>query len=461
VRTGAEVRVGLITLLAIALLAFFAYHIKGRLGAARTYTIYVTFDDARGLQRGDPVHLVGVRIGEVRAVEVTPPPRKAQVLLAIQKQHPLYRNYLFQIVSAGLIQERAIEVIPAPPGKEGLLLEDQTKVHGVTAPDLAQLLKAGQEVLISLNRTSEQLRSVLSSQQVLSGIERALDSFARAADSAAKMAATATEIAQEAEPKTEAALTQLRQAAEDVQATTGAIRSRVERGTTLEDFEVSARHLRETSQHMADLTGSLDELVSDPQVKTEVRELLSALRDTSLSLRKISSDLEVFSGELRKAAPSVPKVAQEAEGISTKLAQFQERLKPPEMHADFRVLYSSHAGRSFSTGNIDFSYPATPDRFLRLGVDDIGEESSANVQLGEQHRLGILRYGLVRSRLGLGLDFSLPRRSALSLDLFNPNALRADIFAEVPVGRTDWSLLTGARDLGEENLFIVGARLKR
>ena len=60
-RTGSEVRVGVITVLAILLMAAYVFYIRGYRAAADTYRIRVTFRDARGLQRGDPVRMDGVK----------------------------------------------------------------------------------------------------------------------------------------------------------------------------------------------------------------------------------------------------------------------------------------------------------------------------------------------------------------------------------------------------------------
>ena len=73
-RTGSEVRVGVITVLAIILMAAYVFYIRGYRAAADTYKVCVTFQDARGLQRGDPVRMVGVKIGEVATVEINTKP---------------------------------------------------------------------------------------------------------------------------------------------------------------------------------------------------------------------------------------------------------------------------------------------------------------------------------------------------------------------------------------------------
>lgn len=460
-RHGAEVKVGLITLLAIALLAVFTYYVRGSLSGRHTYTVFVTFANARGLQQGDSVRMVGKKIGEVVKVGITPPPLKAQVMLLIDKQYPVFKNYTFQIAAAGLFQERSIEVIPTAPGAEGLLLADQATVPGEAAPDLADMLRSAEGVMASFQGTAEQLQEVLGNKDLLAGVQRALASFADAADAGSRVAEITATLAERTEPEVTRILAELGQASSDLQETTGKIRQTIAEGTALDDMEATAGNVRELSKHLAEITGGLDELTSAPETKQELRESLAAIHDAAASLKRIGADMEVFSGELKKAAPSVPKVAKEAEQLTATVAGLQESLKPPSVHADFRVLYSGGAGRSFSTGNLDFSYPQAPRRFLRLGVDDIGEESNANVQLGEHQRTGSLRYGLVRSRLGLGFDFDLPRRGRLSVDLFDPNSLRSDVLLQTPLGRSDWALLMGGRDLGKDDRFVIGAQVRK
>jgi phospholipid/cholesterol/gamma-HCH transport system substrate-binding protein len=461
VRHGAELKVGLITLLAVALLALFTYYIRGSLGAKHTYAVFVLFDNARGLQQGDPVRMVGVKIGEVNSVKITPAPRKAQVMLVIDRQYPLYYNYTFQIAASGLIQERSIEVIPAPPGEEGLQLADQSKVAGTAAPDLSDLLQAGGTVLTSLQQTSEQLRSVMGDKELMGNVRKALESFALASDSARDLADTAAAIAQQSQPQTQEILTRLRMAAADMQSTTSAVRDTLQKGTTLQDLQETAANVRATSKNAERLSASIAELAGNPEVQGDLKGTVKDLRTMTATLKDVSADLKAFSGQLKEAAPSIPRVAKQAEQMTTTVTQLQERLKPPEMHADFYVLYSPKAGRSFSTANVDFNYPTMSQRFLRLGVDDIGEETGVNAQVGERMRLGAIRYGLVRSRLGIGFDYRPRGRAGVSVDLFNPNSLRADVMGDVPLANSDWSLMMGVRDLGKGNLYVVGGKVTR
>ncbi len=452
-RTGAEIKVGLITLLAIGLLLVFAFYIRGYRATAVTYKVCVTFDDARGLQRGDPVRMLGVKIGHVHSVEITPE-LKAQVNLSIDQKHELYDNYTFQVGTAGLIQERFVEVIPAPRDPYVSRLTDGVCVEGVVRPDLADIMEAGSSLLDNLDRTSRRLNLVLGDQEILSGIRQALQNFSSLADSVSTLA-------QQSEPEILATLRGIRSASADLQIMAAELRTGLTEGTTFADLQKTTRHLSEIAAKAERITTDLATLTSDADVQQQIRATISAVSDAAQSAKKVGADLEALSGELRKAAPAIPRVAQEAHEFADASAALRERLKPPEINAAFDVFYSPEAERSFSSARLDFK--TSGERFLRFGIDDIGEESDVNIQLGEQQRRAVLRYGLVRSNLGIGLDFDLPRETILSLDIFDPNNVRADLFADVPfvLGRGDWSLLAGVRDVGEEAVYVGGVRLKR
>jgi phospholipid/cholesterol/gamma-HCH transport system substrate-binding protein len=452
-RTGAEIKVGIITLFAVALLLVFAFYIRGFRATAVTYKIDVTFDDARGLQRGDPVRMLGVKIGQVHSVEITPE-LKAQVTLSIDGEQELYDHYKFRIGTSGLIQERFVEVIPAPREPYVNKLTDGASVEGIVRPDLSDLMDAGSRLLDNLDRTSRRLSLVLGDQEILTGIRDALQSFSQLAN-------TVSVLAEQSQPELLDTLSGIRSASADLKAVATEVRTRLTEGSALDDIEETARRLREIATRAERISTDLAKLTSDPDIEQQVRTTIAAVSQAAQSAEKVGADLEVVSTKLREAAPAIPVIAEEASEFAGASAVLRQRLQPPKIDAAFDVLYGPGADRSYSSARLDIG--AGQDRFLRIGIDDIGEDSTANIQLGEPQRRAVLRYGLVRSRLGIGADFDLPREITLSFDLFDPNALRADVLVKVPFvqGRAGWSLLAGARDLGEENVYVGGIRLER
>jgi|GEM_PF-2011908 len=461
-RSAAEVKVGAITLLALALLGVFIFYVRGYRVAAQTYQVCVIFDNAHALQIGDPVRLAGVKIGEVGSVSINPD-LKAEVMLTIYRSpnYTLYDDYNFRITTSGLIQERYIDVIPearTPYSKE---LKGGERVNGTAAPELSDFLDAGLGMLDSLRRTSIVLQKVLANEEVVNSVITALHSFTEVSDAAVEVAKSTRALADESRPRVLAAVDRFTDAVADMRAVTHQLQQQLARGGTFDDVRAAVASARQTTENTARITAAVAEAISDPQNRLKARETLDALHDMALSLKETSDNLRFVSEQLREAAPAVPKVAARAESAVADFDAIRERLKPPQIDAAFDVLYSPVAERSFSSGRLDIK--TSDERFLRLGVDDIGEQSAANVQLGDIQKRAVVRYGLVRSRLGVGLDLPLPRDATLSLDLFDPNDLRGDALFDVPMvlGRASWGLLAGVRDIGQDNLFVAGVRLRK
>jgi phospholipid/cholesterol/gamma-HCH transport system substrate-binding protein len=459
-RPGAEIKVGIITLIAIILVGAYLFYVRGYIAAAATYQVCVTFESARGLEPGDPVRMVGVRIGKVDSVEINPD-LKADVTLAIDERYDLYDNYKFQIAASGIIPERFVEVLPAPADPYATKMGDGFCVDGVVQPTLRDISDEGHKLLASLNRTSRALNVVLTDQEILMGLRSALQAFSAAAADASELATTTAALADESRPEIMAALRHLEGASADLRAVTAEVRSQLTEGGTLADVEETMHYARRAAANAAEATAVLAELAGDQEIQDQLREAVSAVHAAAMSAKQVGQDVEVLSGELRAAAPSVAKVASEAEKIAGAAESVRQSLEPPEITATFDVIYSGKADRWFPTGSLDFH--TRPNRFFRLGIDDIGEGNEFNAQLGDRHERFGVRYGLVRSRLGFGVDFPLPRRSSISLDIFDPNNVRADIYADIPIlpDRANWSILLGARDIGEEDLLVGGIRLER
>lgn len=459
---GAEVKVGLIALLGLALLAYFAFSLTGLRPGAATYPVCVIFDNAQGLVSGDPVRLAGVEIGEVQSVELEPTTRKAKVYLSIHRGVTLYDAYRFQISTSGLIQERFVEVLPPAVGHaQGRRLEYGQCVIGVSTPGLNELIASGAKVLENLDRTAQLLRTTLSDQAIIGKVKHALDSIAAASEAAGRLVAATTNMTESTGPQLKASLDDVRAASADAKAVAAELRRRVEQGETLDNLEAAAQRAREAFTTLERVAAEIEKVTGDEQVHADLRGALADLRESAAAARRITADFEATSKEVRSAAPAIPGAVREMGRVAEMSQAIRERLKPPEINARFDVLYGPTAGRTYSSADLYVS--TQPNRFLRLGIDDIGESSAANLQIGERQGNRILRYGLFRSRLGVGADLRVGKHGMLSVDVFDPNNLRADVLLGLPIlpGRTNVDFLLGARDLGDENLFVAGARFSR
>ncbi|MCL1972183.1 MAG: MlaD family protein [Endomicrobia bacterium] len=85
----------------------------GNFSLARTYTVYVYFDNASGLVKKAKVKIAGVDIGVLKDVELAG--SKARLRLAINENVALYQDAKAAIVSMGIIGTRYIDINPGDP----------------------------------------------------------------------------------------------------------------------------------------------------------------------------------------------------------------------------------------------------------------------------------------------------------------------------------------------------------
>jgi len=456
---GAEVKVGLIALLALALLAFFIFTISGYRLTSGTYPVCVIFDNAQGLQRGDPVMLAGVRIGEVRSVTVGAD-LEAHVILSIDRHYKLYPSYQFQIATSGLVQQLSVEVVPSAAGKEtGEPLRASQCVKGATTPTISDLLAVSTQVLTNLRTVSELLRTTLSDQQLVGQVKTALTELAQAAEAAARLAHSTSDLVEQARPDVVATMRNARAASDDIRVTTEVLRTKLAEGGTLDNLAAMSADMKRVAARLDRITEDVSQVTGNAKAREDLLATLEDVRVIAASVKRTAADVEVVAAKMKEAAPAIPGAVNKVSELGSAVQSLREGLKPPRVDANFDIVYSPKASRSYSSAWLDIH--TQPTGFLRLGVQDIGENTQVDAQLGQQLDRGVLRYGLFRSTLGVGFDFPV-RKNLLTVNLFDPNHLQADVLLAVPrVLGPNVDVLAGVRDLNEDNLFVAGVRLRR
>ena len=147
-----EFKVGLLTIVAIALLIFGYNFLKGQKVFSRNNTYYVVYKRVDGLLESNPVLLNGYQVGNVARISMTPYTSNLVIVqLDIQKQIQIPLNSTMSINSSGLLGDKAISL-------------NLWKPH--TAQERAQTLQyyqtgdtlKGKEEISLLNMATEQIQ---------------------------------------------------------------------------------------------------------------------------------------------------------------------------------------------------------------------------------------------------------------------------------------------------------------
>ena len=118
---GLELKVGILILIAAAILAGFVY-VLGNFSLSSGFTIYVDYNYSGSLQAGAPVKVAGIKVGKVRAVEFLggqiDPKTNRRVEVRVEawvedRAHDSIRQDAeFFINTAGVLGEQYLEIVP-------------------------------------------------------------------------------------------------------------------------------------------------------------------------------------------------------------------------------------------------------------------------------------------------------------------------------------------------------------
>lgn len=145
--------VGLFVVMGIAALIFLSFKVANiaSLGNEDGYQVYANFENIGKLKPKAPVMVAGVRVGEVRAIELDEEMFQATVMIHINDR---YRKFPLDtsasILTSGLLGEQYISL---EPGGEDEFLEEGSEIE-LTQPAFVLEKMIGQ-LLFNANKDSE------------------------------------------------------------------------------------------------------------------------------------------------------------------------------------------------------------------------------------------------------------------------------------------------------------------
>ena len=171
-----EWKVGLFVALGLVLVAALMVQFSKREAFfTPTYEIALQSRNVSGLKKGASVLLLGVNIGSVRTLELTPGARDVVVYLRILKQYQIHSDARFVIEQAGFLGDLYISVVPN--SNEGPLLHNHSVARCEEPFDLQEAARTGASLLRridltvrKINDTFERLDRTVLSETNLNGL---------------------------------------------------------------------------------------------------------------------------------------------------------------------------------------------------------------------------------------------------------------------------------------------------
>jgi len=169
----AQLRVGTMVIVSVAVLAIGIFFISGQVGfLTRRYTLKTYFSGAGGLREGAQVRLAGIAVGNVDRIRISPypePSRAVEVDMRLTRslQDQIRGDSVATIQTAGLLGESYVDISRGSAGHE--VVPDNGVVKGEEEADIKRIVQNTNDVISNLRVLSSKLNDITNQIQAGKG----------------------------------------------------------------------------------------------------------------------------------------------------------------------------------------------------------------------------------------------------------------------------------------------------
>ena len=505
--------VGTVFVLAVALFAVMFFFLRGTLAANNTYSFDVLFDDARGATADTPVTLAGVQIGKVERVRLTAA-QKADLKLQVKKEYAIPHGSQFTITTPLLGTSGTVVVVPpadaarrpndtvrdgenllgtqsgdltASFGKATVLLDQLTqtakkadllldkvttlagdpKIQGGLTQTVANINAASAN---GLKLTDKLNGLLLADNAQVQGLLRQTQAGAQVSlDNIAATTASIRDTTRENKSQIAAIVHNLNDTTSSVAGITGQANESLKGGNlqaAVANLKTTTDNLAQTTAKFNAIAGNFQSLTGDPKVQSNLRETVENIKESSAQANLLIERLSRLAGVRPKKAavivPGGPTVIVPG-GLPTVTPTPAPGLGAPYYLPRVDAVVNTR-DRRFRT-DIDALVPLSvaPVTFARAGLYDFGGANKLILQAGRG--LGTdgktdVRAGFYASKLSVGGDVGLGRRTTFSLDVYDPNNYHVDAKGVLMLA-PELGLIVGGESLNHHPGALIGLEYRR
>jgi hypothetical protein len=221
----------------------------------------------------------------------------------------------------------------------------------------------------------------------------------------------------------------------------------------LTTLNTTANTLAQTSENLRDATAGIKNIFGDPKVQDDVKAIPAELRRTLEATTSTAERMNNLLGGRRRSRDAAQ--TGDADGTGNAGEDGRQGALLGGFNFTARRL---NKGEDKIFGDIGFQTELFGGPF-RVGLDELGEGTRFTLQSGKflgDH--AAIRYGLYRSKLGVGADYRMGRFS-LEANLYDPNDRSWNVYGGVRLSR-GVELLLGRENRGSVRSNAIAVRLR-
>jgi phospholipid/cholesterol/gamma-HCH transport system substrate-binding protein len=171
--TWAQLRVGIMVIVSLAIFALGVFFISGQVGfLSRRYTLKAYFSTAGGLREGAQVRLAGIAVGNVERLRISSYPeanRAVEVVMQVSQayQDQIRADSVAIMETVGLLGESYVDISRGGVGQA--VIPDGGEVKASEEADIAKVVKNANDVISNLRVLSSKLNEITTQIQAGKG----------------------------------------------------------------------------------------------------------------------------------------------------------------------------------------------------------------------------------------------------------------------------------------------------
>ncbi len=413
-------RVGLLVIVALVILfAFLTFVKKGGMKENESITVYAMFKDASGLGKKSRIQIAGIAVGEVGNIELVG--TKAKVNLRIKKEIGLRTDATLIKRSESLLGDYMLDLTPGT--EEAPLLQNGQEIKNVLDAQCRE------QIMGSLSTITADIKAVTSSLRHVLGGEKGQGSLEAIVDNLVKLTGSVDATVHQSSERLDSILRNVEVVSGDVRKlTTGQQQSIADIVQNVDAISKDARDVIATIKKVVganegDLSGSV----------ASIKELLAKLDRSLGNIEGITQEVKEGKGALG-ALVANERLGQKISDTVDDISDFAGKLTGVELEVGLRTDYLVTAAAAKNTFSLRLT--PKPDKYYLLEVIDdprgsvdtiyvqqnppvagapavqkqtITKESlKFSAQFAKRYSFLTLRFGIIESTGGIGLDFSVP-----------------------------------------------------
>ena len=399
-----EAKVGAFTALGIVLFGAAAMLLGGvSLGKDSGYTLYAGFHEVVGVAPQSMVRLSGVPVGTVK--EIKNEGGGVTVTLSVKRDAKIPKGSRVAIGSSGVMGDKFINITPAKD--KGVYLGDGDYLIGEDEEGM-------EDVFAGMAKSLDKVQSILDSMNQITGNA----DFQKDVLQMAANMRTTTEHISGLVAAMEATLRENQGNINQMMQNLGAATASMNR--TMNDVEA--------------MMDNLATVGADPQTAANLRATLANVKEASDRIAHMADNMDTTFGD-PQTAKDLQETIHHARELSGRAKGMMGKLDAIEVKPSADVLYSGGAHDWKTNFNMDVE--AGDGKYLRLGLDDVGEGNKGNAEVGVRRGSVGARAGIIAGGVGAGLDLYGGQSFRFSADAYDFDDVAVRLRSEYRLGGSD------------------------